>query len=422
MAPRPRGDLALLTAARLLTVAGSSATTVTVVLVAEPLGPWSLALALGAELLAAVVAAPVAGLLVDRYPARRLLVLACLAQAVAVGLGSTATGSLPALVGMLVVVGAGQALVAPAVQALVPWVVGEERAGRGYSAVAVAGNVGFLVGLPLGGLAVGVLGAGTALRLDAASFVLEAGLVALLRARRVPVRAAQEDGGPRSGAVGSGDRAGRADEVLAGVRWLRGDRVLLLCTVGLAVSLVCVTSVNVAEVFVVVDLLGASETVYGAVAAAWAASSLVASWAAGRLRTSGATARALLGSCVLLGAGLVVASLGGFRLELAWVVVGWVVAGAGNGVAVVASSSLVRARTPDDRRGRVFAALGVLYQGANVSSLLLGAALVGLVGAAGTLALAGAVAVLVGTGFLLLLAGGGPVDEPEGVTAAPARP
>ncbi len=257
--------------------------------------------------------------------------------------------------------------------------------------MAVASNAGFLLGLPLGGLAVGLLGAGAALRLDAASFVVEAGVVALLRARRVPDRAGRAPG------------AGRWDEVLAGARWLSGDRVLAVCTVGVAVGLVCTTSVNVAEVFVVVGRLGASETVYGLVSAAWAASSLVASLLAGRLRSERATARWLLGSCLGLGAGLVLAGVGGFRLELWWVVVGWVVGGAGNGVAVVASSSLVRARTPDDRRGRVFAALQVLYQGANVSSLLLGAALVGLVGAAGTLVLAGVVAAVVGASALLVL-------------------
>ena len=383
--------MGLLASARLGTVLGSTATTVAVVLVAEPRGAWAVSTLLGAELLAALVVAPLAGVLVDRYPARRLVVAACLAQAAAVALGSLATGSLVALVATLAVVGAGQAVVGPAVQALVPWVVGEERSARGYSLMAVAGNVGFLLGLPLGGVAVGVLGAGTALRLDAASFVVEAVLVGLLRAGRVPVRTA-----PTSG-------AGRWDEATAGARWLVGDRVLAVCTLGLAVSLVCVTSVNVAEVFVVVTLLGASETVYGLVAAAWAAASLLASLAAGRLRTPVGMARWLLGSCVLLGAGLVVASVGGFRLELTWVVLGWVVAGAGNGVAVVASSSLVRARTPDDRRGRVFAALQLLYQGANISSLLLGAALVGLVGAAETLALAGVVAAVGGAVFLVVL-------------------
>lgn len=389
--PRPRGDLALLVSARLGTVLGSTATTVAVVLLAEPRGAWAVSLLLGAELVAVLLAAPLAGVLVDRCPARRLVVTACLVQATAVAAGSLATGSLPVLLVALAVVGAGQAVVGPAVQALVPWVVGEERSARGYAATAVAGNVGFLVGLPVGGLAVGLLGAGVALRLDAATFVVEAALVALLRARRVP----REQVAPRS-------RTSR-DEVLAGVRWLAGDRVLAVCTVGLAVALVCVTSVNVAEVFVVVRLLGASETVYGLVSAAWAVSSLAASWAAGRLRSPAATARALLGSCVLLGAGLLLAGVGGATLQLWGVVLGWVVAGAGNGVAVVASSALVRQRTPDARRGRVFAALQVLYQAANVSSLLLGAGLVGLVGAAETLLLAGAVSAVVGVVFLVLL-------------------
>ena len=52
---RPRTDLGLLATARLATVLGSTATTVAVVLVAEPWGAWAVSVLLGAELVAALL-------------------------------------------------------------------------------------------------------------------------------------------------------------------------------------------------------------------------------------------------------------------------------------------------------------------------------------------------------------------------------
>lgn len=394
----PRRDLALLSTSRGATQLGNMATLVAVLLVVQPLGPAAVSVVLGAELVAVVLLAPLAGLLVDRLPSRRLLVGANVVQAGAVATASLVVAGpqeqlLLALVPLLLVVGAMQALAGPAQSALVPWVVGEDRSARGYSALAVAGNVGFLLGLPLGGLLVGTVGAPWALRVDAGTFLLQAGLVALLTARRVP------------GLGGSGDetRAGRVREVLAGVTWLREDRVLLVTTVGLAVGLVSVTTVNVAEVYVVIDDLGADALTYGLVSAAWAASSLVCSWLVGRVRDPGWTARWVLLGCVVTGVGVVVAGAGGLLLSLPLLVVGWLVGGAGNGATVVASSALVRLRTPEERRGRVFSAVQVLYTVANLSSLVLGAGLVGLVGATETLLLCGTASAATGTLALLVL-------------------
>lgn len=410
---RPERDLALLAASRGATQLGNMATVVAVVLVVEPLGPTRVALVLAAELVAVVLAAPVAGLVVDRWPARRLLVVAALVQSLAIGVGSLVVAGpqqqlLPGLVAVLLVVGSMQALAGPAQQALVPWVVGEDRSARGYATLAVAGNVGFLLGLPLGGLLVGTMGAPWALRVDAATFLLQAVVVLLLTAERDPRTLDPRTGQDRDDVVGSVPRSGPTSRgwaagALAGAAWIRRDPVLLVSTVGLAVGLLAITTVNVAEVFVVVDVLGAGPVTYGLVAAAWAAASLVCSWLAGRLRDPGWTARWVLLGCVVTGGGLVLAGVGGLVTSLAVLVVGWVLGGAGNGATVVASSSLVRLRTPEERRGRVFAAVLVLYQAANVSALGLGAALVGLLGAAETLVVCGLAAGLAGAAALLLL-------------------
>lgn len=400
----PTRDLALLAVSRGATQLGNMATVVAVLLVVRPLGPGAVALVLGAELLAVVALAPLAGLLVDRVPARRLIVAANLVQAAAIGSASlvvTLQGGrlLSLLVPLLVVVGAMQALAGPAQSALVPWVVGEERSARGYSALAVAGNLGFLLGLPLGGLLVGTVGAPWALRVDATTFLLQAALVTCLTARRAPRL--------RSSATGAGPGPGRTAEVLAGVTWLRTDRVLLVTTAGLAVGLVSVTTVNVAEVYVVVDVLGADELTYGLVAAAWAAASLLSSWLAGRLVDPVWTGRWVLLGCVVTGVGVCVAGVGGAALSLPLLVVGWLVGGAGNGATVVASSALVRVRTPDERRGRVFAAVQVLYTVANLSALVLGAGLVARLGATETLLLCGTASAVTGTLALVALRAAG---------------
>src|ERR671918_2094671 len=172
------------------------------------LGDW---LALWAPL---VVFAGPAGLAVDRFDTRRVIVLASVAQA-AVAVALAFTGSLAPILVLTVLLGAANAVSQPAEFALIPAVVPDERLGIANAHVETARFAGFAAGPVLGGILSGVGGTRLPLLVDAASFVVIALVVVALRRRRSVAATAEE-------------QVGRARD---GIVFLARDRTLRLVMV-----------------------------------------------------------------------------------------------------------------------------------------------------------------------------------------------
>jgi DHA3 family tetracycline resistance protein-like MFS transporter len=140
----------------------------------------------------------VGGVASDRFDRRRIMILADVARGLAVGLLAvlSLTGALELWhIALLVVVyGAGAAFFAPAFDAIVPELVPADRLAQANALDQVVRPIALrLAGPALGGVVVGVLGAGTAFALDAGSFCVSA--AALLAMRRRAERPAAEGGG-----------------------------------------------------------------------------------------------------------------------------------------------------------------------------------------------------------------------------------
>ena len=93
----------------------------------------------------------VAGRIVDRHENRRLLIGVSLAQAAVVAAMACTTGSLPALLGLALLLGAGVAVSSPAEFALVPAAAGEDRVAAANGHVEAARYLGMTAGPLLGG-------------------------------------------------------------------------------------------------------------------------------------------------------------------------------------------------------------------------------------------------------------------------------
>ncbi|WP_052845106.1 MFS transporter [Streptomyces sp. NRRL S-31] len=133
------------------------------------------------------------GVIADRVSRSGLMVLADVLGAGAyTGLAAMVlTGHAPLAAMCLLAVAAGTAtaLFAPAMDGLVPLVVPADRLQQANGLLRVGTNSALLLGLALSGLTVALTGAGWALVLDAASFVVSAALTARLRvAPRVRVK------------------------------------------------------------------------------------------------------------------------------------------------------------------------------------------------------------------------------------------
>jgi MFS family permease len=188
---------------------------------------------------------------VDRLPAKRLLVVACLLQAlVAVALATTTTHAITLI--CIAALGSCSAFVLPGFSALVPSLVGDKNVGQAQGVLTAALSVAALIGPAFGGLLVAAFGQSGPLYVDAATFALCALGTAALRGNRVPEPGAKKR---------------TRGELSAGARFLRDDLVLRPILIVALAFVLTVDLVAVAQVFLVTRTLHGSALAYGLVSA-----------------------------------------------------------------------------------------------------------------------------------------------------------
>lgn len=356
-------DLRLLAGFRGVSIVGDEVALVTLYLrVAHGGQGWMIAALAVAGALPLVALAPLAGSLVDRLPARALL--ACLGVGeglVCAGLGLEHGDA--ATIALMALLTCGVAVSTPGYSALVPTITGEENIAAGQSVLQSVQGVGLVMGPALGGLLVAALGQSGPLFLDGASFALAAlGTLALRTDRRPDARSA------------AGEAARRWTD---GFRHVFADPFIRPVTVTATTVMLSIGAVNVAEVFFITRTLHGSALDYGLAGTSFGLGSVAGALAARRLRQAPLTlVRATLLGIFIAGVALGVVGLiehVGLLFPL------MVVTGVTIGVVNVAATTLYALRTPDELRGRAFAATGALFTSAQLTSMVLGGALLGVV-------------------------------------------
>ncbi|MEO6086033.1 MAG: MFS transporter [Umezawaea sp.] len=373
-------DLLLVCGGATVSAFGNSVSLIVLLLHAQRISPLAVSGVLVASMVPVALGAPLAGLLVDRLRNRRLLIAALLLQGVALTGIAVFLDLLPVVVGLLVVQGCGQAVANPAASSLVPKIVGEDGATRGYSWLATGRTVGMLAGSAGGALLIATVGFRSALFVDAGTFLVEA--LAL-----VPVRAERDPRGEPREHPSAGSHA------MAGLAFVRTDRVLLVAVGGMAFAIGCIVLINVADPFYVVDVLHGDAVTMGLLQSCWVVGVLIGARLVGRIGSERGLVLALgFGGCVI---GLAVCLPAAFP-AVATTAVGWLFGGGANGVQGVAQQGLVRLRTPEALRGRVFAAASSLIITANLAGTVVSAGVVGLLGPRWAFAIGGMGALLAG--------------------------
>ena len=385
-----------------------------------------LSLSLLASLLPSVVVGSLAGVLVDRWDRKRILVVSNVLLALALApllLARSATVVWLVYVTLFVEACLEQ-FTRPTESALLPTLVGEERLASANGLLSVASNIARLCGPALGGviaLAYGLTGVTLA---DAASFLLAALLFALVRRRR-PQAASQAVLASEPASEQTTERAprslGRALARALG-EWRAGLGVILReRTLRLIFIVFSVTSIGegimgtLFVVFITVNAHGDARA-YGATMSAQAIGGLLGGVLVGLLGQRLMSRWSLFVSAALFGAiDLAIFNAPTYYpslAEVAWVarftLLGWLVAlFVVVGVPGVAMGSglrsLIQSRAPDGYLGRVFGALGAC----SALFLALGVSLAGWLGPRlGTITLLnaqGAGYVVVGALMLALL-------------------
>jgi MFS family permease len=334
----------------------------------------------------AVLAAGVAGALVDRFENRRILIVVSLIQAATVTAMLAGLDRLWALLPLMVVLGFGAAVSQPAEFALVPAAAGPATdAARANGLMETVRSLGFTAGPILGG-ALGAAGLlWVAIALNALSFLVVAAAAMLLRARRRPEHAPDPD-----------ERVRARD----GFAFLARERDLTVTLAGAVAALALFSISATAEPFFVTGVLGGGSLAYGILLSSWTVG--MAAGAAGLAPRVGRGHLAAGGLVAVVLQGLGIA--GGALATGAWIaLIGFSLGGVAHGVKNVLLRTLIHERAPEALRGRAFAAYNGARNGAELAALVLGGIAVSALGARSALLAAGLGPAAIGLTCLLLL-------------------
>jgi MFS family permease len=235
-------------------------------------------------------------------------------------------------------------------------------------------NLGFAIasvgGAALAGLLIGTLGIGTALFVDAASFLIIA--VVLAATRGLPSVEVE--------------REPYLQRFRAGLRYARENKYLRLLLLGQAIALVLFTLIIPIEVIYAKESLGTTSAGYGVLLAAWGAGIVVGSLIYLRVKHRSAFGLVVFSTLAIGVAYLGLASAGTLTVACLISVVG----GAGNGIQWIAVMTALQERTPREYQARISGLMESLGAGMPGVGYLLGGAIVAVTTPRAAYAIAGA--------------------------------
>ena len=214
------------------------------------------------------------GVLSDRIDRRHLMIAGDVIRGVAIAaIGAlTIAGALtmPRLIALIVVYGAGQAIFGPAFSSIVPTIVPDDLLVQANSLGYFVRPIAYtLIGPVVGGALVAGVGAGWAFAADALTFAFSAGMILALRTRHVP-RSDQARPSPWA-------------DLTEGLRYVRGTPWLWVAMVAATVSLLATWGPwEVLVPYVVKNQLGGSAAALGLVFGAGGVGSVTAALVMGQ--------------------------------------------------------------------------------------------------------------------------------------------
>jgi MFS family permease len=317
-------------------------------------GPWVSALMI-VEFLPAVAVGLFLGPLLDRFSRRGLMVGSDLVRFL-VFCALPFAGSAGAIVALAAVAGFATGFFRPAVYAGLPNLVDEDELARANSLIQTGENVSWTVAPVIGGALVAASSPDVAYWINAASFLLSALLVLRI------------SGTDLQGAIAASH--GHLRDLRDGFSRVLHTRPLLTVLVVWTIALGAVASTQTAQIFLAKDAFNAGDLGYGLIFGSIGLGLALGSFGAGTWVEERSIGVVYAASILLQAIGVAAAAVS----PNVWVALPcFVLAGIGNGTAVVCNSLLVQRGAPDALRGRVFTAImSVNYAAYAVGFLIAG--------------------------------------------------
>ena len=308
-------------------------------------------------LLPSVLIGPIAGVYVDNFNRRDIILVSNIFQAITVtciavfyALGSL---SFPVLLVLLFLLNAGAQFVRPSVTAVIPRIMAKEDLAAANSLFSISSSLNQIAGFGIGGLMVLLLGVVVPIYYDSLTFIFAAASVVLI-ARSVldvpPVTRSESN-------IEGEDPSSFKDKFLQGLRFIRTSRFLLeLIVLALVLNFFAGGVQTLIAPYAKITVHGNAGT-YGAMLAALSLGTVLGSLVVGKIE-----ARKYVGKLLflgVLGAGGSVALIG-LSTVASYSIVLMLVIGVSLAFANLPLQVLIQARVPGHLLGRVVTSLGAL--------------------------------------------------------------
>ena len=333
------------------------------------MGPSALAALSIAIAIPWVFVSPFAGVLVDRWPKKRVLIGSDLLRAAIVACFIIAP-SLPVLLVLVFLKTTVATFFGPAEQATIRMLVPEPQLHQANSLSQLVQQSTKVIGPALGGLLVAVASPRVAFGVDAATFLVSAAILAQMRPIDDPAAAKATD-------EDDDDEGGYWTELKEGLAYIVGRRALMLCIAGFGATIFLLFAFDTLSPLAF-QQLGVSKALFGLAVAGIGAGGVLGTIAVGRyggdvnpfVLLGGGTA--IVGCMVAVVGAALVGDLG--APPWIWTPVLMVVGIASAGI-LVASPTIIQKETPPELMGRVSTSASAIPTGLQMFAPIAGAAL-----------------------------------------------
>jgi MFS family permease len=340
--------------------------------------PLAVTLVLVADFVPGMLAGPFLGAVVDRWSRKWCAVAADVVRAGAF-LGIATVDSIEATAAFALVAGAGTALFLPSVYAALPSIVEDEELPAANALYAAVDDLGWTVGPAIAGVAFLIADAEAVMLVNALTFALSALLLAALRLRGRPAPERSE-------------RTPILSSVTAGVRATARMPAIRVILVASGAMMLVSAMINLGELLLATDVLGAGETGFSILVAVYGAGVMAGSLSGARGGDGLVARRRFLLGMLIFG----LATLASGLVPAFWVaVLTFTLTGVGEGLNSVYERLLLQREVPDELRGRVFALRLTINSWGFAGALVASGALATALGARGLFLAAGAGVVVV---------------------------
>ncbi|HET6493830.1 MAG TPA: MFS transporter [Thermoleophilia bacterium] len=303
-----------------------------------------------------------AGVLIDRFNKRSVMVIADVLRAGLIALVPIAASwSLPAVYLLSFLMATVSVFFEPTKLTILPEIVAPDRLLRANSLLTTGDNLTEVLGYGLAGAILAALPIATAFRIDAATFLVSA-LALMLMRYQAPARAAQ--------------RAARSfgRELREGMDYLRHHRGMLANTVMVLGAAAGLGASYPLTFFLAVDVLDGGVKAFGIFEAAIGVGFLLGSITVALVATRLRKGLAMTMGLAIMGAALVTLAVA----PTVWLAtLPFLIVGLANSVVLIAVDTYVQMVVPKELLGRVWGARFALTQGAYAVSVIAAGALAG---------------------------------------------